>query len=73
MRLSAALHGCYTKLRDTYGPLYAASAMGANNLARDVLGRAFAMFTLYMYANLGVGWATSLLEIISLAMPPIAR
>lgn len=58
-------------LMDFYGPLYGASAMGANNLARYLLGAAFPLFIVQMYERLGIGWSTSLLGFISLAMTPI--
>lgn len=65
---------CSLYLMDTYGPLYGASAMAANNLLRYALGGAFPLFSLQMYETLGVGWATSLLGFISviLAMIPFA-
>lgn len=58
-------------LMDFYGPLYGASAMGANNLARYTLGAAFPLFIVQMYGGLGIGWATSLLGFVSLACLPI--
>ncbi|KAK4503365.1 hypothetical protein PRZ48_004280 [Zasmidium cellare] len=58
-------------LMDFYGPLYGASAMGANNLARYVLGAAFPLFIVQMYEGFGIGWATSLLGFVSLACTPI--
>ena len=58
-------------LMDFYGPLYGASAMGANNIARYTLGFAFPLFVVQMYEGLGTGWATSLLGFVSLAMTPI--
>ena len=58
-------------LMDFYGPLYGASAMGSNNLARYILGASFPLFALQMYERLGIGWATSLLGFISLALTPI--
>lgn len=51
---------------DFYGPLYGASAMGANTMLRYVLGCVFPLFTVYMYEALGVGWASSLLGFVSL-------
>jgi hypothetical protein len=64
--LSAALY-----FIDTYGPLNGASAMAANGVARYTLGAVFPLFTFQMYQRLGVGWATSLLGFISVAMLPI--
>lgn len=45
--------------------------MGSNNLARYVLGAAFPLFIVQMYERLNIGWATSLLGFISLALTPI--
>lgn len=64
--LSAALY-----FIDTYGPLNGASAMAANGVARYTMGAIFPLFTFQMYQRLGVGWATSLLGFISVAMLPI--
>ncbi|TKA63383.1 hypothetical protein B0A55_12183 [Friedmanniomyces simplex] len=61
--ISAAMY-----LVDVYGALNGASAMAANGLARYGLGAAFPLFTFQMYQRLGIGWATSLLGFISLAM-----
>ncbi|KAK5120702.1 hypothetical protein LTR85_006060 [Meristemomyces frigidus] len=60
-----------TYLIDTYGPLNGASAIAANGLARYVMGAVFPLFTFQMYSKLGIGWATSLLGFISVAMLPI--
>lgn len=56
---------------DTYGPLYGASAAGANSLARYVLTACFPLFALQMYKNLGIGWAMSLLGFCTVTMAPI--
>ncbi|PSN74708.1 MFS general substrate transporter [Corynespora cassiicola Philippines] len=56
---------------DTYGPLYGASAAGANSLARYILTAAFPLFALQMYRALGTNWATSLLGFCTIAMAPI--
>lgn len=53
---------------DTYGPRFAASAVGANTLLRYVLAAVFPLFTLGMYEALGVQWATSVLGICAAAM-----
>ena len=60
-----------TYLLDTYGALYGASALAANGLLRYSFGAAFPMFTLQMYEKLGIGWATSLLAFIGVALLPI--
>ncbi|OAA80745.1 Major facilitator superfamily domain, general substrate transporter [Akanthomyces lecanii RCEF 1005] len=56
---------------DSYGPLYGASASGAMMMSRYVLSAAFPLFALQMYEALGVGWATTLLGCVTLAMAPI--
>lgn len=56
---------------DAYGPLYGASASGAAMLSRYTLSAVFPLFSIQMYEALGVGWATSLLAFIALAMAPI--
>lgn len=56
---------------DSYGPLYGASASGAMMLARYTLSTVFPLFAKQMYLALGVGWATSLLAFVTLAMAPI--
>ncbi|KAF2809755.1 MFS general substrate transporter [Mytilinidion resinicola] len=58
-------------MMDTYGPLYGASANGANSLTRYSLAAAFPLFTLQMYQGIGVGWASSVLGFCALAMAPI--
>lgn len=56
---------------DTYGPMYGASAAGANSLVRYVLTATFPLFTLQMYQRLGVGWTASLLAFCTVGMVPI--
>ena len=56
---------------DSYGPLYGASTSGALMLTRYAMSTAFPLFALQMYEALGVGWATSLLAFVTLAMAPI--
>lgn len=58
-------------IMDTYGPLYGASASGANSLTRYTLSAAFPLFTLQMYEGLGIAWAGSLLGFCTLVMLPI--
>lgn len=50
--------------------LNANSALAANTFARSLFAAAFPLFATYMYQNLGVAWATSLLGFLSLAMIP---
>jgi hypothetical protein len=56
---------------DVYGPMVGASALAANGIARYTMGAVFPLFTFQMYETLGIGWATSLLGFISVAMIPI--
>ncbi|KAF2787092.1 MFS general substrate transporter [Melanomma pulvis-pyrius CBS 109.77] len=56
---------------DVYGPLNGSSAIAANGIFRYTLGGVFPLFTVQMYQALGVGWATSLLGFLSVAMLPI--
>ncbi|KAF2846222.1 MFS multidrug transporter-like protein [Plenodomus tracheiphilus IPT5] len=58
-------------LTDVYGFQNGASAMAANGIARYTLGGIFPLFTVQMYDGLGIGWATSLLGFVALAMVPI--
>ncbi|ODQ82326.1 hypothetical protein BABINDRAFT_158945 [Babjeviella inositovora NRRL Y-12698] len=54
-----------------FPPLSVASAMAANNFLRYLLASVFPLFTIQMYTNLGIGWATSTFGFISLAMVPV--
>ncbi|QIX01081.1 hypothetical protein AMS68_006598 [Peltaster fructicola] len=58
-------------LIDVYGPLNGASAIAANGVLRYGMGAAFPLFVVQMYRALGIGWATSLLGFITVAMMPI--
>ena len=62
---------CMLYLIDTYGPLYGASAIGANGLLRYILGAASPLYTTQLYDTLGIGWASSLLAFITVGMLPI--
>ncbi|KAI3546453.1 major facilitator superfamily transporter [Colletotrichum abscissum] len=57
-------------LGDTYHRSNVASAASANSLARYTFAAAFPFFSLQMYQKLGIGWATSLLGFVSLALLP---
>ncbi|KAK8158073.1 MFS multidrug transporter-like protein [Phyllosticta citrichinensis] len=63
--------GTSNNMVNTYGPLTCASVFAAFGFVRYVLGAAFPLFTIQMYTNLGVDWASSLLAFISLALLPI--
>ncbi|KAI1754054.1 MFS general substrate transporter [Xylaria castorea] len=56
---------------DIYHRTNIASAVSANSLARYGLAAVFPLFSLPLYQNLGVGWASSLLGFISLALLPL--
>ncbi|KAK1982115.1 major facilitator superfamily transporter [Colletotrichum cereale] len=58
-------------LVDVYKGTNIASAASANSLARYLLAGAFPLFVVQMYTNLGIGWASSLLGFIALALMPI--
>lgn len=56
---------------DFYGARYGASAAVANNFMRYAFGFAFPLFIVQMYERLGIGWATSSLGFLQLALTPI--
>ncbi|KAF3764832.1 MFS general substrate transporter [Cryphonectria parasitica EP155] len=56
---------------DTYHGTTVASAASANSLARYGLAGAFPLFTVQMYERLGIGWASSLLGFIAVALLPV--
>lgn len=58
-------------LIDTYQATTGASALAANGLLRYILGAVFPLFTLQMYENLGIAWATSLLAFIVVGLLPV--
>ncbi|KAI0105025.1 major facilitator superfamily domain-containing protein [Nemania sp. FL0031] len=61
---------CFNYLIDVYAPI-ANSAIGGNTLIRSFFGAGFPLFAPYLYHNLGVSWATSLLAFIGIALIPI--
>jgi hypothetical protein len=50
--------------------IYAASALAANSVLRSLFGAAFPLFTSYMYAALGIHWASSVPAFLALACVP---
>jgi hypothetical protein len=50
--------------------IYAASVLAANSVLRSLFGAAFPLFTSYMYANLGIHWASSIPAFLALACVP---
>jgi len=58
-------------IMNSYGSLHGASALSANSLLRYAAGGAFPLFTVQMFSSLGIGWASSLLGFISVALVPV--
>ncbi|RGP60998.1 polyamine transporter 3 [Fusarium sporotrichioides] len=56
-----------TYMIDTYGK-YTASALAAINMLRQIFGCLFPIFAPYLYAELGYGWGSSVLEFTALAI-----
>ncbi|KIK54761.1 hypothetical protein GYMLUDRAFT_176754 [Collybiopsis luxurians FD-317 M1] len=56
-------------LIDTY-LMYSASAFSANTTIRSLVAAAFPLFTVQMYTNLGINWASTLVGLIGLVMAP---
>ncbi|KAJ5771895.1 hypothetical protein N7520_002424 [Penicillium odoratum] len=50
--------------------IFAASALAANSILRSLIGAAFPLFTVTMYDNLGVHWASSIPAFLALACVP---
>jgi hypothetical protein len=50
--------------------IYAASVLAANSVLRSLFGAAFPLFTSYMYADLGIHWASSIPAFLALACVP---
>ncbi|KAL7941258.1 major facilitator superfamily transporter [Trichoderma barbatum] len=63
--------GSLQYLIDTYQGMTIASAVSANSLARYILSGAFPLFTTQIYRNLGIGWASSLLGFLAVALFPV--
>jgi len=56
-------------LVDTY-LMYSASAFAANAMMRAAVAAAFPLFTVQMFANLGVNWACTLIGCLALLFSP---
>ncbi|OKL64306.1 hypothetical protein UA08_00915 [Talaromyces atroroseus] len=56
-------------LIDAY-TIYAASVLAANAVLRSLFGAAFPLFTTYMYANLGIHWASSVPAFLAVGCIP---
>ncbi|KZM25906.1 transmembrane transport [Ascochyta rabiei] len=50
--------------------IYAASVLAANSVLRSLFGAAFPLFTSYMFADLGIHWASSIPAFLALACVP---
>lgn len=59
-----------TYLIDAY-TIYAASVIAAGTVLRSLLGALLPLAGPPMYSTLGVGWGTSILGFISVAMMPV--
>ncbi|KAL8386859.1 hypothetical protein RB595_010337 [Gaeumannomyces hyphopodioides] len=58
-------------IMDSYGSLHGASALSANSLLRYAFGGALPLVTVQMFSSLGVGWAGTLLGLVSVALVPV--
>ncbi|KAH8880833.1 MFS general substrate transporter [Thozetella sp. PMI_491] len=56
-------------LIDSY-TIFAASVLAANSVLRSIFGAVFPLFTSYMYADLGIHWASSIPAFLALACVP---
>lgn len=56
---------------DAYGMANGASAISANGLLRYAAAGALPLVTRQMYSALGIGWASSLLGFVSVALVPL--
>lgn len=61
--------GIMNYLIDAY-VIFAASVLAANAVLRSLFGAAFPLFTSYMYADLGIHWASSIPAFLALACVP---
>ncbi|CCH60624.1 hypothetical protein TBLA_0D01160 [Henningerozyma blattae CBS 6284] len=55
-----------------YPPIYMASAMAANNMLRYVTSSVFPLFTIQMYQNMKIQWASTLFALICCVLLPVA-
>lgn len=58
-------------LTDSYGAAYGASAWSSNTFLRYLFAAGFPLFAEIMFRGLGIGWASSLLGFVTLALMPI--
>ncbi|KAK4944390.1 hypothetical protein LTR10_016276 [Elasticomyces elasticus] len=64
-----AFLACINYLIDAY-TIYAASVLAATAIIRALFATIFPLFTNYMYARLGVHWASSIPAFLALACTP---
>lgn len=62
---------CIMYFSTCYPPLFVASAMAANNMLRYVASSVFPLFTVQMYTNLGIDWASTLFALVCCVMIPV--
>lgn len=62
--------GLISLLIDTYS-VYASSTLAATTVLRSIVGVILPLITSYMYAGLGIHWASSVPAFLSLACVPI--
>lgn len=62
--------GVVNYLIDAY-TIYAASCLAASSVLRSMFGMAFPLFTSYMYAKLGIHWASSIPAFLALVCVPM--
>ncbi|KIW92621.1 uncharacterized protein Z519_06468 [Cladophialophora bantiana CBS 173.52] len=60
---------CMNYLIDAY-TIYAASVLAANSVLRSLFGAVFPLFTVQMFHNLGIHWASSIPAFLALACAP---
>ena len=51
--------------------MYSASAIAANTMVRSLLAAVFPLVATYMFHNMGVNWASTLLGLLALIMAPV--
>ncbi|CCE63980.1 hypothetical protein TPHA_0G01430 [Tetrapisispora phaffii CBS 4417] len=55
----------------SYPPLYVASVIAANNMLRYLMSSVFPLFTVQMYENLTIKWASTLFALVCVVMIPV--
>ena len=60
---------CMNYLIDSY-TIYAASVLAANSVLRSLFGAVFPLFTVQMFDNLGIHWASTIPAFLALACAP---